>query len=391
MSLPDFPRRTAVLGATGFIGEKALAVARRHPDRFRVTALAAGRSADALAELAGTVRPRRVALADPSPLEELRRALPDGVEAGGGAEAVAALAADPDTDLVVNGIMGRAGLEASLAAAESGKLLALANKESMVLAGPLLMGAARRGGATVVPVDSEHSGLFQCLAGLERDQVRRVIITASGGPFRGRKASELAQVSPEEALNHPVWPMGARITVDSATLLNKGLEVIETYHLFDIPLDRIEVWVHPQSVVHALVETVDGSLIAQLSAPDMLLPVQYAMSYPERWDSEAPPCRLPDWGSLTFEAPDHDTFPAIRLAVRAAERGGTAPAVMNAADEVVVAAFLAGRIPFTEIIPRVEAVLEAVEAGPADSLAAVAEADRAARAAASRDLGSRAG
>lgn len=383
MPYPSFPRNTVILGSTGFIGRKALEVAARYPDRFRVTALAAQASVDRLAEQARRFEVAGTAVGDPDRGDALEAALPAGIRVGRGPEAVAALAAEPDVDLVVNGIVGAAGLEASLAALRGGKMLALANKESLVMAGDLLARAAAEGGGAILPVDSEHSGLYQCLDGHDPGEVGRLVITASGGPFRGRSRDSLARVSPDEALAHPVWPMGRRITVDSATLMNKGLEVIETHRLFQVPLDRIDVWVHPQSVVHALVEWVDGSLLAQLSAPDMLLPVQYAMSYPHRWPAEAPACRLPDWKELRFEMPDHDTFPALRLAYRAAERGGTAPAVLNAADEVAVEAFLEGKLPFLEIVDLVASVLEAVPVRSVDSvetvLAADAEARRAAR------------
>ncbi len=390
VTVPGFPRRVAVLGATGSIGEKALAVAARHPEAFTVTAIAARGSVAALAEAATRHRVPRVAVADPEAAADLSARLPAGTRLTTGARAVADLAADPGVDLVVNGITGRAGLEASLAAAASGKVLALANKESMVLAGELIMRTAAENGALVIPVDSEHSGLFQCLAAASLGEVRRLIITASGGPFRGKTRAGLGSVTPEEALRHPVWPMGPRITVDSATLFNKGLEVLETHYLFGVPLERIDVWVHPQSVVHALVETVDGSLLAQLSVPDMTLPIQLAMSWPERWEADVPECRLPTWKELRFEDPDHETFPAIGLARAAGRRGGTAPAVLNAADEVAVEAFLAGRLPFLQIIPVVEDVLERAEIRPADSLEAVVEADRAAREAARARLDRRA-
>jgi 1-deoxy-D-xylulose-5-phosphate reductoisomerase len=379
----------AVLGSTGFIGRKALEVADRHPDRITVTALAAGASVDALARQAARPGVTRVAVSDAADADRLRGLLPPGVAAAAGAPAVAALAADPEVDVVLNGIVGRAGLEASLAAAGSGKLLALANKESLVLAGELLMETARRTGARILPVDSEHSGLFQCLDGRRRDEVSRLILTASGGPFRGRSASGLEGVTPEEALDHPVWPMGKRITVDSATLLNKGLEVIETHWLFGTPWDRIGVWVHPQSVVHALVELTDGSLVAQLSAPDMLLPIQYALSYPERWEAGVPACALPDWGTLDFQPPDHEAFPALKLAYRAGERGGTGPAVLNAADEVAVQAFLDGRLPFTGIIPLVADVLDSVPLRPASDLETILDADRMSREAAASRLEAR--
>lgn len=389
MSHPSFPRNIAVLGSTGFIGQKALDVVARYPERFRVAALAAGSSVDLLAGQARRFGADTAVVADPERAGDLARDLPAGCRGESGAEAVAALAARADVDLVVNGIVGAAGLEASLAALRAGKMLALANKESLVLAGELLAEAAASGGGAILPVDSEHSGLFQCLDGHGPSRISRLIITASGGPFRGRSRDSLDRVTPEEALAHPVWPMGRRITVDSATLMNKGLEVIETYRLFDVPLDRIEVWVHPQSVVHALVEWADGSLLAQLSAPDMLLPVQYAMSYPERWPAEAPACRLPDWKELRFEMPDHETFPALRLAIRAAGLGGTAPAVLNAADEVAVEAFLAGRLPFLEIVELVASVLDTVPVRPADSIRAVLAADREAREAARERLEAR--
>ena len=322
MPLPGFPRRVALLGATGSIGRKALAVAERYPDRLQIAALAARGSVKALAEAACRFGVTRVAIGEADRVAELRRLLPSGATAEGGAEAVAALAGLDGVDLVVNGMIGRAGLEASLLAARRGKLLALANKESLVLAGELLMRAAGEHGARVIPVDSEHSGLFQCLEGRDPATVKRLLITASGGPFRGRRREDLAAVTPEEALRHPVWPMGPRITVDSATLFNKGLEVIETERLFGVPLERIEVWVHPQSVVHALVELADGAMLAQLSTPDMLMPVQYAMSYPERWDCAVPSCDLPRWGALGFERPDIEAFPALGLAYRAARTGG---------------------------------------------------------------------
>jgi len=371
-------RDVAVLGSTGSVGRKALAVAERYPDRFRVVALAAGSPSRTLAEQAARHHPARVVVAaeDAAGFGSL---LPAGTELGTGAKAVAELAGLPGVDLVVNGITGRAGLEASLTAAAAGKTLGLANKESLVLAGELLMATARRGGATVLPIDSEHSGLFQVLAGRPAGHVRTLRITASGGPFRGRRAADLAGVTPEQALQHPIWPMGPRITVDSATLFNKGLEVIETHHLFDVPLERIAVWVHAQSVVHALVELVDGSVIAQLAAPDMMIPIQYAMSHPERWDCDAPDCALPRWDRLTFEEPDLEAFPALSLAFRAGAMGGTAPAALNAADEVAVAAFLDGRLSFPGIARVLQTVLDAWTPAPADTLAAVVEADARAR------------
>jgi 1-deoxy-D-xylulose-5-phosphate reductoisomerase len=374
-SFPPFPRTVTILGSTGSIGEKALAVVAQYPDRFRVKSLAAGRESARLAEQASRFDVARVATSTPGD----GQLFSSRVDVRSGPEQVAELASDPDVDVVINGIVGRAGLEASLAALRAGKLLALANKESLVLAGDLIMRTARAHGGRVIPIDSEHSGLFQCLIDRPEGEVRRLVITASGGPFRTRPLAELRQVTPLEALRHPIWPMGPRISVDSATLLNKGLEVIETRWLFDVPSQAIEVWIHPQSVVHALVEWRDGSMTAQLAAPDMILPVQYAMTFPERWPTPVAPCWLPDWKSLEFQDPDPVRFPALALARHALEQGGTSGAVLNAADEVAVDAFLTGAIGFLDIVPLVERVLERIPSQPADSLSAILEADALAR------------
>ena len=373
------PKRIAVLGSSGSVGRKAVEIARRYPDRFRVTALSVHDSVEVAAEQAAAVKPDTVVVSNPERLAELKAAV-SGARVEAGPDAMAALAASPDVDLVVNAVVGRAGLEASLAAAETGKQLALANKESLVLAGELLMATARRTGARVLPIDSEHSGLFQVLEERGLESVARLIITASGGPFRGKTAEELRAVTPEAALNHPVWPMGPRITIDSATLINKGLEVIETHYLFGIPLDQVAVWVHPQSVVHALVEFADRSILAQLSHPDMMLPIQYAMTYPDRLACETPRLDLAEWGTLDFEAPDRDTFPGLGLAYEAASMGGTAPAVLNAADEVAVDAFLNRRIAFPQITETVGRVLRDIPVRPVDGLRAVDASDREARA-----------
>ena len=374
---PGFPRRVAVLGSTGSIGEKALAVVAQYPDRFQVKSLAAGHPSARLAQQASQFVVTRLAVAEERGAS--RAAFPSGVPLSVGPEHVADLASDPDVDLVVNGIVGRAGLEASVAALRAGKLLALANKESLVLAGELIMRTARTHGGRVIPVDSEHSGLFQCLADRSLDEVHRLVITASGGPFRTRPLSDLKHVTPAEALRHPIWPMGPRISVDSATLLNKGLEIIETHWLFELPQEAIEVWIHPQSVVHALVEWRDGSMIAQLAAPDMIVPVQFAMTFPERWPTPVRPCWLPDWKTLEFEDPEPGRFPSVALARRALERGGTSGAVLNAADEVAVEAFLSGAIGFLDIIPLVEDVLLRMTPEPVESIASVIEADTRAR------------
>jgi 1-deoxy-D-xylulose-5-phosphate reductoisomerase len=266
--------------------------------------------------------------------------------------------------------------------------LALANKESLVLAGEFLMAQAAKHNAQVIPIDSEHSGLFQLLEGRDSEAIRRLVITASGGPFRGRQASELADVTPEQALNHPIWPMGPRITVDSATLFNKGMEVIETHHLFGTPLDAIHVYVHPQAIVHAMIDFVDGSSLAQMSVPDMLTPVQYAMTYPDRLFCKTEPLDLAACGQLTFEQPNLEAFPALSLAYEAARQGGTAPTAMNAADEIAVEAFLNKRLSFTGIVKVIDSVLQNVGTMPADSLGAVDEADREARAKARELIGS---
>jgi len=376
-SYPPFPRRVAVLGSTGSIGEKALAVVAQYPDRFRVQSLAAGRPSSRLADQASRFEVKQVAVAGDAGGEPA--CFPSGLELRRGPAHVAELAADPEVDVVVNGIVGRAGLEASLAALKAGKLLALANKESLVLAGELIMRTALAHGGRVIPIDSEHSGLFQCLIDRPADEVRRLVITASGGPFRSRELADLERVTPEEAIKHPIWPMGPRISVDSATLLNKSLEVIEAHWLFHVPSEAIEVWIHPQSVMHALVEWRDGSMTAQLAAPDMILPVQYAMTFPERWPTPVPPCWLPDWKSLEFQDPDPARFPALALARHVLERGGTSGAILNAADEVAVEAFLSGDIPFLRIIPVVQDVLTRIAPGPVDSVEAVIAADTLAR------------
>ena len=377
----DDPRGVVVLGSTGSIGEQALEVASMFPDRLRVRALVAGTRWERLAEQARAHRPRHVAIADPDAFRPLRDALADlDTEVHAGAAAVGALAALEDVDVVVAAIVGAAGLKPTLAAARAGKRVALANKESLVVAGSLVARACAASGGIVVPVDSEHSALFQCLVGEPAGSVERLILTASGGPFRTRSAETFASITPREAVAHPNWSMGAKISVDSATMMNKGLEVVEARWLFDVPAERIEVVVHPESVVHSVVEFVDGSSKAQVGPPDMRVPIQVALSYPERWPARHP--RL-DWSTadpLTFEAADTDRFPCLALAYRALEDGGSAPAALNAANEVAVARFLAGDIRFTDIPRLVEAGLRA--ARPADTLEGLLAVDAAARRAA---------
>ena len=349
------PIGVAVLGSTGSVGQQVLDVIRVAPGRFRVAALAAGRSAAELAAQAREFRPPVVALADEAGAAGLAAELPPGCQLMVGPEAVADLAAADGAEVVLNGVTGSVGLAPTLRALEADRRLALANKESLIVGGELVRRLARPG--QIVPVDSEHSGLAQCLRAGRPEEVARLVVTASGGPFRGRPARELAGVTPADALAHPTWRMGPVITVNSATLLNKGLEVIEAHLLFDVAYDRIEVTVHPQSIVHAMVEWCDGSTVAQLSRPDMRLPIGLALGWPERL--ERPIARL-DWtqaATLDFLPVDRATFPLLDLAVEAGRRGGTVPAVLNAANEEAVDAFLAGRLPFPGIA---EVVAEAV-------------------------------
>ncbi|HEV7589449.1 MAG TPA: 1-deoxy-D-xylulose-5-phosphate reductoisomerase, partial [Longimicrobium sp.] len=340
----------AILGATGSIGRSALAVLAQHPGRFRAVALTAHRSGEALARLAERWRPALAVVADGE--------VPPGASAAGttwrtGREALLEAATHPDADVVLNALVGAAGLEPTLAALRAGKRVALANKESLVCGGPLVLEAAREGGGELVPVDSEHSAILQCLQGSAPADVRRLLLTASGGPFRGWTAEMLAAATPADALRHPTWDMGAKVTIDSATLANKALEVIEAHFLFGVPYARIEAVVHPQSIIHSMVEMVDGSVLAQLGFPTMELPVLYALSFPERLPYE---CRRFDpvaAGALTFEAVGADRFPAFALGVDAGRAGGTAPAVYNAANEAAVRHFLEGRLPFTGIAEAV--------------------------------------
>jgi 1-deoxy-D-xylulose-5-phosphate reductoisomerase len=376
-------RRVAVLGATGSIGGSALDVIARHPGAMRASLLAAGRNVAALVALCAAHRPEHAVIGDESALPALR----DGLRAAGcdtvahaGHAALSDLVAGDGCDTVVAAIVGAAGLESTLAAARAGKRLLLANKESLVLAGELLMQAAHAGGATIVPVDSEHNAIFQCLHGREAGaQVRRVVLTASGGPFRGRTRAELAAVTPAQAVAHPKWSMGPKISVDSATLMNKGLELIEARHLFDLPEERLDVLVHPQSLVHSLVEFIDGSVLAQLGLPDMRTALAVGLGWPERLASGVGPLDLATQGPLEFGPPDLETFPCLRLAREALRAGGTAPATLNAANEVAVSAFLQGRIGFLSIAALVEDALAAIAVEPAASLEALRGIDARAR------------
>ena len=379
------PGSLVILGATGSIGSSTLDVVGRHPRRYRVHALTAHASAQGLLALCQRHRPRYAVLSGCAEDAALRRSFADvDCELRFGPAALADLAAAPEGDTVMAAIVGAAGLPATLAAARAGKRVLLANKEALVMAGPLFMRAARDAGAVLLPIDSEHNAVFQCLPpeGAGMRGVRRIQLTASGGPFRATPAERLAGVTPEEACAHPNWVMGRKISVDSATMMNKGLEVIEAHWLFGLPAERIGVLIHPQSVVHSLVEYLDGSVIAQLSHPDMRVPIAHALGFPERIESGARSLDLGAVGHLSFEAPDAARFPCLGLAYGALRAGGTGPAVLNAANEIAVEAFLAGRLRFTGIAPVIEETLDRVAAGAAASLEQVMEADTRARRAA---------
>jgi 1-deoxy-D-xylulose-5-phosphate reductoisomerase len=359
-------KRVAILGATGSIGRSALSVIDANADRLEVVGLAAGENASLLAEQITRYRPKIAAVGSAGALDELLTRLgpggmPPTVDCG--ADALIAVATHPDVDIVLCASAGTAGLEATLAAIDAGKTIALANKEVLVMAGSLMMEAAHRKGVAILPVDSEHNAIHQCLHGRRRNEIRRLVLTASGGPFRNLPAADLARVTPEEALRHPTWQMGRKITVDSATLMNKGLEVIEARWLFGMTAREIDVVIHPQSVVHSMVELRDGSVIAQLSVTDMRLPIQYAFAYPDRWEGALPSLDISRLGTLEFLPPDLDRFPCLRLAYDALKQGGAWPIALNAANEVAVEQFLAGRLTFSGIPRVIEAALDATDRG----------------------------
>ena len=378
--------RVAILGSTGSIGRQALDVAQREPDRLEIVALAAARNAKLLADQARTFGVKRVALADTDAAAQARSLLPD-THVDAGARAVEDLAREAEADLVLNALVGAAGLRASVATLESGRVLALANKESLVAGGELVMGLARP--AQLIPVDSEHSAIYQCLVGESPGEVARIWLTASGGPFRGRSRTELEAVTPQDALAHPTWSMGPKITIDSATLMNKGLETIEAHHLFGVDYDRIRIVIHRQSCIHSMVEFADGSVKAHLGATDMRIPIQYAFSHPHRWNAPVEPVDFVALGRLDFEEPDYATFRCLSLAIEAGRAGGTMPAVMNAANETAVAAFLGGRCTFAGIADVVEVAMSAHESRPLDTLETVERADAEAREVARAFLDSR--
>jgi 1-deoxy-D-xylulose-5-phosphate reductoisomerase len=350
------PRGIAILGSTGSVGRNALDVIARFPDRFRVTALCAGRNASRLAAQARRFRPDLVCLSDESVLPRLK-GLPRGTRIAAGDEGMREATCAAGADIVLAAASGVSSIGPVIAAAALGKRVALANKELLVMAGRFLVAAARRGGGEILPVDSEHSAVFQATLGHRREDVSRIILTASGGPFRSRTLKEMRNATVEEALGHPTWRMGAKISIDSATLMNKGLEMIEATWLFGLPPERIDVLIHPQSIVHSMAEYRDGSVIAQMGIPDMRIPIGYALSYPERLPLELPRFVPHRTWELSFTAPDRKRFPALSVAYAAAKAGGTAPAAMNAANEVAVNAFLCGRIRFTDIVKVVAALM----------------------------------
>jgi 1-deoxy-D-xylulose-5-phosphate reductoisomerase len=374
-------KRIAILGSTGSIGQSALSVIDAHRERLVVSGLAAGENAERLAEQIARYQPRVVAMATSEAADRLRASGGlSGVRfAGTGRDGLVAVATDPSVDLVLCASSGTDGLEAVLAAIDAGKTIALANKEVLVMAGGLVTDAARRKGVAILPVDSEHNAIHQCLHGRAFEEIRRIVLTASGGPFRGRLASQLEDVTAADALRHPTWRMGRKITVDSATLMNKGLEVIEAHWLFGLRADQIDVVIHPQSVVHSMAELVDGSVIAQLGVTDMRLPIQYAFSYPERWTAPLPSLDLAQAGRLEFERPDLTAFPCLGLAYRALQAERSLPVVLNAANEVAVTLFLAGRLSFPSIARVIEQTMNSHEPADVASIEQIRHVDRAAR------------
>ena len=372
-------KRVILLGSSGSIGESTCKVARALPDKMKIVGLGVAKSTERLLEQAKEFGVKALAVSDPQAAEKVKSKLPEGAKFFPGAEGLARMVEETDADMVLVAIVGTAGLAPALAALRSGKDLAVASKEILVLAGSAVMAEAKKRKRQVLPVDSEHNAIFQCLQGANEKEVRKVILTASGGPFRQSRAAELEKVTVAQALKHPTWSMGKKITIDSATMFNKGLEMIEAHWLFGLPMKQVEVVVHPQSIVHSMVEFIDGSVLAQLSVTDMCFPIQYAVTFPERMPSGLPPLDLAKLGSLTFEAPDEKRFPALRLAREAGEAGGTLPGVFNAANEVAVEAFLAEQISFPRIWGMVEEVMEKHTTLSSPDLEAIIEADRWAR------------
>jgi 1-deoxy-D-xylulose-5-phosphate reductoisomerase len=373
-------RRIILLGSTGSIGASAIKVATTMPDRMEIVGMAAHRSAQKLAEAANRCKPEALCLVDPASLKELRAALTYQPQIFTGEEGLIELSTLTRADMVLVAIVGTAGLRPALAAIDSGKDLAIASKEILVMAGEIVMSRARNKNVSILPVDSEHNAIFQCLEAKRNEEVQNLILTASGGPFRQLPAEQLKNVTKSDALRHPTWKMGQKITIDSATLFNKGLEMIEARWLFNVPMSRVQVVVHPQSIVHSMVEFVDGSILAQLSHSDMCFPIQYAVTWPDRVPTRLRPLRLAEIGKLEFEEPRYDVFPALNLARQAGEAGGLLPAILNAANEVAVQAFLDDRIPFAAIWGLVQNAMEKHSNLARPSLDDILQADKEARA-----------
>ncbi len=381
-------RDLVLLGSTGSIGRSTLEVVKQHPGRFNIRALATFANVDLLAGQCRQFQPEYACVVDSSKRDEATAALKDqSISLLVGEAEMIELASLDGVDMVVNAVVGAAGLKASLAAVEAGKSLALANKESLVAGGPLFPPLLRKTGAKILPIDSEHSAIWQALSAGREDELKRIIITASGGPFRGHPLDSFEHITPEQALNHPTWNMGRKITIDSATLVNKGLEVIEAVALFQVPVAKITVLIHPQSIVHSMVEFVDSSIIAQLSSPDMRLPITYALFWPKRVASEFGRLDLGRLSQLTFEQPDYERFPALRLAFSVARTGGTAPAVFNAANEVAVEMFLGGAISFPRIATIIEKTVDEIKVVSDPGLDDILSADRMARQKAAKNAG----
>ncbi len=369
-------KNIVILGSTGSIGTQALDIIRRNKAYFKVSALTAYNNIELLKDQIEEFRPEKVGVVDAEKAEILKKTIPQDIEVLTGHAALKDLASQPGIDMVLVAVVGIAGLEATLAALESGNYVALANKETLVTGGQLVIDAATRTGSRIIPVDSEHSAIFQCLQGADRQDVSKIILTASGGPFRGLKRDRLENVRPEDALNHPNWSMGKKVTIDSATLMNKGLEIIEAKWLFDLSIDQIQVIVHPQSIIHSMVEFKDGSVLAQLGMPDMRIPILYAFSYPRRMKSPVQAVDFTRIGRLTFEEPDMESFPCLTLAIRAAKIGGTMPVVLNAANEIAVERFINGDIKFMDIPDIVEKAMDTHQVIPRPSLADILQVDK---------------
>jgi len=380
-------KRIILLGSSGSIGESTCKVARALPEKMKIVGLAVAKSTDRLLEQAQEFGVKALAVSDAQAAENVKNRLPSGAKFYSGPDGLTRMVEDTQADMVLVAIVGTAGLAPALAALQSGKDLAVASKEILVLAGSAVMAEAKKRGKQILPVDSEHNAIFQCLQGANGKEVRKVILTASGGPFRQSSSQEMEKVTVAQALKHPTWSMGKKITIDSATMFNKGLEMIEAHWLFGLPMSRVDVVVHPQSIVHSMVEFIDGSVLAQLSVTDMCFPIQYAVTYPERMPSGLPPLDLAKLGNLSFEAPDEKRFPALRLAREAGEAGGTLPGVFNAANEVAVEAFLEGRISFPRIWGMVESVMQEHRTEKNPNLDSIVAADQWARVQAKAQLG----